>query len=71
MATTVTVTGVAGPAQAVTAAVFTNISTFTVFSNTNILEMTDNHGKITQVSVNAATTVTATKSGNVWTLTIS
>ena len=71
MATTVTVTGTAGPGGTVTAQVFTDVLTFIVDSTTNMLQMTFSGKGPLFISVNAATTVTATKSGTTWTLTIS
>jgi hypothetical protein len=71
MATTVTVTGVIGPGTALTAKVFTNVLVFTVDSVNNVLTMKFDSGVIVDVSVAAAGTVTGTKSGSTWTLTIS
>ena len=72
MPATVTVTGVTGPGFALTAAVYTNVITFHVDANKNLLTLTKENvlGPIV-ISVNAATTVTATKSASTWTLTIS
>jgi hypothetical protein len=70
MAATITVTGTVGDARTLTAAVFTNVSEFTINANTNMLYFVQN-GAYKEVSVNAATTVTATKSVTTWTLTIS
>ena len=70
MAATVTVTGTVGPAKTLTAAVFTSVSQFTINADTNMLYFVQD-GINREVSVNAATTVTATKSGTTWTLTIS
>jgi len=71
MAATVTVTGVAGAGQTVTATVFTNISSFTIDTVNNTITMVQNGLTLPAISVNAATTVTATKSGTTWTLAIS
>ena len=70
MALTATLTGVAGPAVTVTSQVFTGVSDFTIHANTNMVEFVQD-GATRFVSVNAATTVTATKSGFAWTLVIS
>jgi len=70
MSATLTVTGTVGPAKTLTAAVFADVSVFTVNSDSNMLYFVQN-GVNKEVSVNAATTVTATKSGTTWTLTIS
>lgn len=70
MAATVTVTGTAGPAQTLTAAVFTDVSSFTIDCASNILTFTQN-SVVKQVSIAAATTITATKSSSTYTLTIS
>lgn len=71
MAATVTVTGTAGPGNAVTARVFSDVVSFTVNTATNMLDLVNAAGYVTQISVNAATTVTSTKSGFTWTLVIS
>ena len=70
MALTATLTGTAGPGTTVTAQVFTSVTDFTIHSATNMVEFVQD-GATRFVSVNAATTVTATKSGFTWTLTIS
>ncbi len=71
MAVTVTVTGTAGPGNTLTAAVFTNVSSFTIDSTDNMLTMNNADGRVVDVSIAAATTITATKSGSTYTLTIS
>lgn len=71
MAATVTVTGTSGPAQTVSAVVFTNVSSFQIDAVNNMLNMIQGSVPIPGISVAAATTVTATKSGSTWTLTIS
>ena len=70
MSLTATLTGATGPGWALAAAVYSGISDFTIHSNTNVLEFTK-EGVVSFVSVPAATTVTATKSGNTWTVTVS
>ena len=72
MAATLTLTGTNGPAVTVTATVFNNVNSFTIDAVTNMVQMYFADGKVNSgISVNAATTVTATKSGTTWTLTIS
>ncbi len=71
MALTATLTGTNGPGLAVTAGVFPNISQFNIDSTNNVVSMQNANGVWTFISVAAATTVTATKSGFTWTITIS
>lgn len=71
MAATVTITGTAGPALAVAAAVFQNVTSFTIDTDKNMITLVQGSVTLSPISVAAAATVTATKSGNVWTLTIS
>jgi hypothetical protein len=72
MAATVTVTGVTGPGTALSARVFSNVLSFRVDAVLNILFLTiDGQLNETAITVVAATTVTATKSGSTWTLVIS
>lgn len=71
MAATVTVTGTAGPGVTVTAAVFTNVSSFSIDCASNMLSFTVAGGLVKQISIAAAATITATKSGSVYTLAIS
>jgi hypothetical protein len=71
MAATVTVTGQAGAGLTVTAAVFTNVTSFTIDTDKNILSMTQGSVVIAPIAIPAATSITATKSGSVYTLTIS
>ena len=71
MAATVTLTGTAGPGLTLTSRVFSDVLSFNVNTVTNMVELTNSSGLVSQVSVNAATTVTATKSGFTWTLVIS
>ena len=70
MALTATLTGTAGPAVTVTSQVFTGVSDFTIHSLTNMIELVQ-ESATRFVSVNAATTVTATKSGFTWTIVVS
>jgi len=70
MSATLTITGKVGPGNTVTAGVFAGVSVFTVDTDQNMIYFVQN-GVNKEISINAATTVTATKSANVWTLTIS
>lgn len=73
MASTVTVTGIIGPAQAVSAQVFNNVTYFTFNSPSEILELSYDNGegrRITQISIAAAATLTLTTSGSDYTLTV-
>lgn len=61
----VTVTGTAGPGNVLTSQVFTNLSSFKISatvagSSSNMLELMDNNGKFTNISINAATTMVVT-----------
>jgi hypothetical protein len=71
MAATVTLTGTAGPAITVAATVFTGVSTFTIDTDKNMITLFQGGVTLSPISIAAATTVTATKSGTTWTLTIS
>jgi hypothetical protein len=71
MPATVTLTGTNGPAIAVTAVPFTDVSQVVIDFNKNMIQMTKSGEQPTPISIAAATTVTATKTGNLWTLTIS
>lgn len=71
MAATVTLTGTAGAGLAVTAVPFTNVTSFTVDTDKNMITLVQGSVTLSPISVAAATTVTATKTGNTWTLTIS
>lgn len=71
MALTATLTGTVGPGKSLSAAVYTGVSDFTIYSNTNVVQMSYADGRQQFVSVAAATTVTASKSGTTWTITIS
>lgn len=69
---TVTLTGTAGAGLAVTATQFTDLREVDIEFNKNLVTMFKNDGTVVSpISVAAATTVTATKSGNTWTLVIS
>lgn len=71
MAATVTVTGTAGAGVTVTGLVFSGVTSFTIDTVTNMIQIVQGSVIVPPISVNAATTVTATKSGSTWTLTIS
>lgn len=72
MAGTVTLTGTAGAGLTVAASVFTDIATFLVDMNKNLVTLQKNDGTwIGPISITAATTFTATKSGSAYTITIS
>lgn len=69
---TVTLTGTAGAGLTVTAVPFTDVREVNIEFNKNLVTMFKNNGEtVSPVSVAAATTVTATKVGNQWTLVIS
>ncbi len=60
----VTVDGTAGPGNALADVTFNNIASFKV-TNENMLELVDNNGKVTNLSIAAAATMTVTiSSGN-------
>lgn len=71
MAATATVTGVAGAGQAVTAGVFSNITGVNFDCVNNVLSLTGPNNIVVNVSITAATTITATKSGSTYTFTVS
>lgn len=69
-----TVTGVAGPAQTVTAAVFTGLVSFTIDTINGgevFYGMKADGTTLPAISIAAATTLTLTVSGNTYTLAIS
>lgn len=71
MPSTATVTGKIGPAGTITAAVFTNVSSFSLDCAGEILSLFFNDGKApVLIDVGAATTWTLTVSGNSYTLTV-
>jgi hypothetical protein len=71
MAGVVTLTGTTGAANTMTAKAFTGVNKVEIDMNANMVTMFTSEGTVSPVSVAAATTVTATKSGSNWTLTIS
>ena len=70
MSATVTVTGTVGPGRTLTAGVFTGVTSFTIDTVQNMIYFESSQGR-KEVSINAATTITATKSGSTYTLVIS
>lgn len=66
---TVTVTGKTGPNLTVTAQVFTNVDSFSIDCNSEILTINHN-AKVTQIDIGAQTTITVTVSGNTYTVEI-
>lgn len=70
MSATATVTGKVGPNQTVTAAVFTGVSAVRFDCVNDVIQL-DQDGKITEIAITSATTITATKSGSTYTFTIS
>lgn len=71
MSATVTLTGTAGAGLAVTAAVFNNVDSFLIDTNKNMITLFRAGETVSPISIAAAATVTATKSGTTWTLVIS
>ena len=70
MSATLTITGKAGPELTVTAAVFTDVTSFTIDCVVNTISFTQN-GIVKTIAITSAGTITATKSGSTYTLTIS
>lgn len=71
MAATVTATGVTGAGVALTAGVFTDITGVNFDTVNNVLSLTGSNNNVVNVSITAATTITATKSGSTYTFTVS
>lgn len=72
MAATVTLTGTAGPGLTVTAQVFTGVTSILLDTANNVITLFAGGGPLVPpISITAATTITATKSGSTYTLTIS
>jgi len=74
MSATVTVTGTVGPGNTLSAGVFSGVSEFTIDCVANMIYFTQPNASGNtrkEVSIAAATTITATKSGSTYTLTIS
>lgn len=73
MASTATITGVVGPARAMTAQVLSNVTFFSIDTNNEILDIAYDNGsgpQRRQISIAAAATITITVSGNAYTITI-
>lgn len=69
-----TVTGKVGPDRTLTAQAFNLVTSFSVDTNNEVLDIAYNNGSgalRTQVDISAATTITCTVSGANYTLTIS
>ncbi len=60
---TITVTGVSGAGQALTAAVFSDVTEFTFDPVNAMLRFTGEDGIVQNIAITAATTVTVTLSG--------
>lgn len=71
MPSTATITGKVGPAVAMTATVFSNVTEFAVDCVNNILTIIVGKGIPQRIDIGAATTVTCTISNKAYTLTIS
>lgn len=71
MAATVTATGVVGAGVTLTAGVFTGVTQVTFDCVNNVLSLTGENNTVVNVSITAATTITATKSGSTYTFTVS
>lgn len=71
MSATATVTGSVGPNKTVTAGVFSGINAVNFDCVGNILTLIDINGLETKISITAAATITATKSGSTYTFTVS
>lgn len=71
MAATVTATGTTGAGLTLTAGVFTDVTEVQFDTVNNVLSLTGLNNFVTNISITAATTITATKSGSTYTFTIS
>lgn len=71
MAATVTATGVTGAAVTLTAGVFTGVTGVNFDCVNNVLSLTGENNFVLNISISAATTITATKSGSTYTFTVS
>jgi hypothetical protein len=67
---TATITGKVGPAGTLTAGVFTEVSSFQIETDKEILTLVTGNRTL-QIDIAAATTITCTVSGSTYTLTIS
>ena len=70
MAATCTVTGTAGPGNTVAAVVVQNVTSVVFDCVNNMLTLYVSDGTIRSISIAAAATITATKSGSTYTFTI-
>jgi hypothetical protein len=68
---TVTVTGAVGPAEAITAGVFTGVRSFSVDIEAGMLSLILADGRDLQIAISAATTFTVTISSGNYTVAIS
>jgi hypothetical protein len=71
MAATLTLTGSTGPGVALSAVVYRDVLSFKINTVGSTVDMEFVNNQHTYVAVPGAATVTATKSGTTWTLTIS
>jgi hypothetical protein len=71
MSSTVTVTGVIGPAQAVTAQVFQNVTSFDIDCTNQLVKINQGTNPTTIISITGKSTLTLTQSNNNYTLSIS
>jgi hypothetical protein len=71
MASSATVTGKIGPAAAMTATVFSNVTRFDFNCLTNILTVVVNNGNPIYIDIAAAATITCTVSNKAYTLSVS
>lgn len=68
---TVTLTGKAGAGLSITAKAFSDTSQVLIDFDKNMITLFRPGETVSPIDVGPATTVTATKSGNIWTLVIS
>jgi hypothetical protein len=71
MPAAVTLTGKAGPALSLTAKTFTDVQSMGLDFDGNMITLNQPGAVVGPIDIGPATTVTATKSGNTWTLVIS
>ena len=71
MAATTTLTGTAGPGLAVTAQVSVGLLKVEFDCVANLVNITDENNYVRTISIAAATTITATKSGSAYTFVVS
>jgi hypothetical protein len=68
---TLTITGVAGPGNTVTAAVYTGVSQVTFDVANSVVRFTDSDGKEQAIAVSTTLTVTVTVSSGNYTISVS